>query len=66
MAEGFESPPPMAEQFEWLIQENERMREAINHAIRLLGPGDDEDSDSPGNMAFAVLMAAGLRTQEPS
>lgn len=28
---------------------------AIEQAMMMLGPGDDEDSDSPANMAFAVL-----------
>lgn len=31
------------------------LRDAIRHAIDVLGPGDEEDGDSPSNMAFAIL-----------
>lgn len=41
-----------------LAQERDRLRAAIEDAITALGPGEDEDTDSPGNMAHAILRSA--------
>ena len=39
-----------------LRAEVHRLRKVIEAATNVMGPGDDEDSDSAANMAFAVLM----------
>lgn len=38
-----------------LQAENDRVRKAMEDAINIMGPGDDEDSDSIPNMVFAIL-----------
>jgi hypothetical protein len=36
----------------------ERLERAIEDALTALGPGDDEDGDSPGTLAHAILRHA--------
>jgi hypothetical protein len=45
-------------EYDELKAEVERLRETLTVVRDALGPGDDEDSDSAGNMAFAIISAA--------
>ena len=49
-------PACLAGDLQAVTMERDMLLQVIDAAIKALGPGDDEDSDSPGNMAYAILM----------